>query len=103
MIVTKVTADYDRWTLLKSNEPLIIHLQSCWRGIVVRRVYRDRLEYLRAHEKEVVVLQAHLKGYLQRKAYQERLAFLRDQAPAIIKVSTTCIIMCTHTQYTRIS
>lgn len=99
VIVTKVTADYDRWTLLKSNEPLIIHLQSCWRGIVVRRVYRDRLEYLRAHEKEVVVLQAHLKGYLQRKAYQERLAFLRDQTPAIVKIQSLAKMYCARKFY----
>ena len=85
-IVTNVTADYDRWALLKSNEPIIITLQSRWRGILVRRAFSDRLQFLKEHEKQAVVLQAHWKGFVQRKAYRERADFLRAKVAVIIKV-----------------
>ena len=85
-VVTKVTADYDRWTLMEANEPLIVQLQAHWRGALVRRPFQDRLEYLRKHEAQAVVLQTHVKGYQQRKAYQSRLEFLRKQAAIAVRV-----------------
>ncbi len=39
-VVTKVTADYDRWALLKANEPLITQLQAHWKGALIRREFR---------------------------------------------------------------
>ena len=89
-MVTKVTADYDRWTLMKANEPLIVQLQSHWRGALVRRPFRERMEYLRAHEAQAVQLQAHWKGYQQRKAYQDRLQYLQQQAATVVMV---CVCM----------
>ena len=88
--MTKVTADYDRWTLMKANEPLIVQLQSHWRGALVRRPFRERMEYLRAHEAQAVQLQAHWKGYQQRKAYQDRLQYLQQQAATVVMV---CVCM----------
>ena len=86
-VVTKVTADYDRWTLMQSNEPLIVQLQSYWRGTLVRRPYQERLNYLQSNQDKAVRLQAYWKGYQQRKAYQERLAFLKRQAAVALRVS----------------
>ena len=86
-VVTKVTADFDRWTLMQANEPLIVQLQANWRGLLVRRPFQDRLAYLRSNQDRAVKLQATWKGYQQRKAYQERLAFLRQQAAVALRVS----------------
>lgn len=58
-VVTKVTADFDRWALLKANEPLITLLQAMWRSILVRRVFRERLQYLRENEPSAVKLQVN--------------------------------------------
>ena len=55
--MTKVTADYDRWALLKSNEPLIIQLQARLRGNQCRKAFSSRLDYLKAHEQQAVTLQ----------------------------------------------
>ena len=52
-----MTADYDRWTLLKSNEPLIIQLQARMRGIQCRKAFLSRLDYLKAHEQQAITLQ----------------------------------------------
>lgn len=57
MVVTKVTADYDRWTLLKSNEPLITLLQARLRGRQCRNSFLSRMDYLKAHEQQAVTLQ----------------------------------------------
>lgn len=77
-VVTKVTADFDRWALLKANEPLITLLQAMWRSILVRRVFRERLQYLRENEPSAVKLQAHWKGFKQRQAYNKRLEHLNS-------------------------
>ena len=90
-MVTKVTADYDRWTLMQANEPLIVQLQACWRGALVRRPFRERLTYLQDHKDQAVTLQAHWKGFRQRKAYQERLEYLKQQAAIAVKVRLAMI------------
>ena len=84
--MTKVTAEFDRWTLMQSNEPLIVHLQACWRGILVRQPYQARLKYLQSNQESAVLLQSHWKGHVQKKAYKERLAFLQNQTSVAIKV-----------------
>ena len=96
-MVTKVTADFDRWTLMQSNEPLIVQLQAHWRGILVRRPYQERLSYLQSHKDKAVQLQAHWKGYQQRKAYKERLDFLKRQAAVAVRVSQTWTDVHTYT------
>ncbi len=90
-MVTKVTADFDRWTLMQANEPLIVQLQARWRGNLVRQPYQERLSYLRSHQDEAVRLQAYWKGFKQRKAYQERLEFLKKQAAVVVRVSLSVV------------
>ena len=60
VVVTKVTADYDRWALLKSNEPLIVQLQARLRGAKCRKAFTSRVDYLKAHEEQAVKLQVHV-------------------------------------------
>ena len=60
VVVTKVTAEFDRWTLLKSNEPLITQLQARIRGTQCRKSFLSRLDFLRAHEKQAVALQVRV-------------------------------------------
>jgi hypothetical protein len=85
-VVTKVTADYDRWALLKSNEPLVIQLQARWRGIMVRKAFHSRMQYLKENVPSVVTIQAHWKGHRQQKAYKERLEYLKQQMAVAIKL-----------------
>ena len=85
-VVTKVTADYDRWTLMQANEPLIIQLQAHWRGVIVRKPFQERLAYLQSNKDKAIRLQAYWKGYRQRKAYRERMNFLKLQAAVAIRV-----------------
>lgn len=78
---------------MEANEPLIVQLQACWRGALVRKPFKERLTYLRDHKDQAVKLQAQWKGYRQRKAYKERLEFLKQQAAVAVKVtqSVVCI------------
>ncbi|KAL5481649.1 hypothetical protein EMCRGX_G021851 [Ephydatia muelleri] len=88
-VVTKTTADYDRWTLLKANEPTIVQMQSFWRGIMVRKEYRKKRQFLKEHEKEIVKIQAVWKGHKAHKSYKQRLEYLgqkKDQAVLIQSV-----------------
>uniref|UniRef100_A0AAR2LLM1 IQ motif containing GTPase activating protein 2 n=1 Tax=Pygocentrus nattereri TaxID=42514 RepID=A0AAR2LLM1_PYGNA len=75
--VESVTAEYNREQLWLANEPLIVQLQACIRGYLVRRAYSDRLAYLKQQEPRVIKLQASWKGYKQRKAYKDRLQTLQ--------------------------
>lgn len=61
-MISRVTGQYDRWVHMESNEPLIIKLQSHW------------------------------KGYLARKAYKERQTFIKEHLPAIIKIQVRYFI-----------
>uniref|UniRef100_A0AAR2K5K1 IQ motif containing GTPase activating protein 2 n=1 Tax=Pygocentrus nattereri TaxID=42514 RepID=A0AAR2K5K1_PYGNA len=84
-VVSSVTAEYNREQLWLANEPLIVQLQACIRGYLVRRAYSDRLAYLKQQEPRVIKLQflASWKGYKQRKAYKDRLQTLQSN---IIKI-----------------
>lgn len=86
VVVQRVTADYDRWALLKANEPLVVDLQARWKGVLVRRAFSSRLQFLRDHEAEAVKLQAQWKMCRQRKAYRERLQYLNELTAQTIKV-----------------
>ncbi|XP_065909989.1 ras GTPase-activating-like protein IQGAP1 [Dysidea avara] len=85
-VVTKVTADFDRWALLKSNEPLVTLLQAMWKSILVRRAFRARLQYLRDNEASATKMQAYWRGYKQRVAFQERMKHLSSLIKWVIKI-----------------
>lgn len=57
MIVSRVTAEYDREQLWLANEPLVIQLQAWTRGYLVRRDHSERLKYFKQNEPSVVKLQ----------------------------------------------
>ncbi|XP_065836977.1 ras GTPase-activating-like protein IQGAP1 [Oscarella lobularis] len=87
-IVSEVSADFDRETLLKSKEPLIVQLQARVRGVLIRRKFRERLRYLREQESQVIKLQANWKGARQRKVFKDRLHYLADNTAAIVKIQS---------------
>lgn len=76
VVVTKVTADYDRWTLLKSNEPLITLLQARLRGRQCRKAFLSRMDYLKAHEQQAVTLQVqNILGLCIHCTYMYKLVY----------------------------
>uniref|UniRef100_A0A8B9L5A6 IQ motif containing GTPase activating protein 2 n=1 Tax=Astyanax mexicanus TaxID=7994 RepID=A0A8B9L5A6_ASTMX len=83
-VVSSLTAEYNREQLWLANEPLIIQLQACTRGYLVRRAYRERLEYLQQQEPRVIKLQVHptiqslVKMWRARRVYTERLQYFKD-------------------------
>ena len=85
-IITVATADFDRETLLKSKEPLIIQLQARVRGLLMRRRFKERVRYLKSQEATVVKLQAQWKGYKQRTKFNDRMTYLKDNLAAAVKV-----------------
>ncbi|XP_022523273.2 ras GTPase-activating-like protein IQGAP2 isoform X2 [Astyanax mexicanus] len=87
-VVSSLTAEYNREQLWLANEPLIIQLQACTRGYLVRRAYRERLEYLQQQEPRVIKLQASWKGYKQRKAYKGRLQTLQSNVQTVVKIQS---------------
>ncbi|XP_017551052.1 ras GTPase-activating-like protein IQGAP2 [Pygocentrus nattereri] len=87
-VVSSVTAEYNREQLWLANEPLIVQLQACIRGYLVRRAYSDRLAYLKQQEPRVIKLQASWKGYKQRKAYKDRLQTLQSNVQTVVKLQS---------------
>uniref|UniRef100_A0A8B9L7T0 IQ motif containing GTPase activating protein 2 n=1 Tax=Astyanax mexicanus TaxID=7994 RepID=A0A8B9L7T0_ASTMX len=92
-VVSSLTAEYNREQLWLANEPLIIQLQACTRGYLVRRAYRERLEYLQQQEPRVIKLQASWKGYKQRKAYKGRLQTLQSNVQTVVKWLFLCLFV----------
>ncbi|XP_058231429.1 ras GTPase-activating-like protein IQGAP2 isoform X1 [Hemibagrus wyckioides] len=88
MVVSRVTAEYNREQLWLANESLIIQMQAWTRGYLVRRAYNDRLNYFKQQEPSVVKLQASWKGYKQRKAYKERLQTLQSNVQTVVKLQS---------------
>uniref|UniRef100_A0AAR2JAQ0 IQ motif containing GTPase activating protein 2 n=1 Tax=Pygocentrus nattereri TaxID=42514 RepID=A0AAR2JAQ0_PYGNA len=74
-VVSSVTAEYNREQLWLANEPLIVQLQACIRGYLVRRAYSDRLAYLKQQESH---------KYL--KAYKDRLQTLQSNVQTVVKI-----------------
>ncbi|KAL6465514.1 hypothetical protein MHYP_G00256470 [Metynnis hypsauchen] len=87
-VVSSVTAEYNREQLWLANEPLIVQLQACIRGYLVRRAYSDRLAYLKQQEPRVIKLQASWKGCKQRKAYKDRLQTLQSNVQTVVKLQS---------------
>uniref|UniRef100_A0AAR2J396 IQ motif containing GTPase activating protein 2 n=1 Tax=Pygocentrus nattereri TaxID=42514 RepID=A0AAR2J396_PYGNA len=87
-VVSSVTAEYNREQLWLANEPLIVQLQACIRGYLVRRAYSDRLAYLKQQEPRVIKLQlqSFVKMWRARRAYTERLQYFKDHEKEIIKI-----------------
>uniref|UniRef100_A0AAR2K963 IQ motif containing GTPase activating protein 2 n=1 Tax=Pygocentrus nattereri TaxID=42514 RepID=A0AAR2K963_PYGNA len=82
-VVSSVTAEYNREQLWLANEPLIVQLQACIRGYLVRRAYSDRLAYLKQQEPRVIKLQFLAnRSHKYLKAYKDRLQTLQK----IIKI-----------------
>lgn len=94
--MTKTTADYDRWTLLKANEPTVVQMQSHWRGIMVRKEYQKRRQYLKEHEKDAVKIQAVWRGHKAQKSYKQRLEYLNQQKDKALLVGPCVIMVATH-------
>lgn len=85
-LVSTASADFDRETLLKSKEPLIVQLQARVRGVLLRRKFKDRLRYMKSQEATVVKLQANWKGMKQRRQFKDRKTYMTDNLAAIVKV-----------------
>lgn len=92
-VVIKTTADYDRWTLLKANEPTIVQMQSYWRGVMVRKEYQKKRQFLKEHEKEIVKIQAVWKGHKAHKSYKQRLEYLNQKKDQTVLVCYICCYM----------
>nr|XP_033785202.1 ras GTPase-activating-like protein IQGAP2 isoform X2 [Geotrypetes seraphini] len=87
-IIEQDSANYNREQLWFANENLIIQLQACARGFLVRKAFRERKAYLHKQEPFAIKLQASWKGYKQRKLYTDRLRVLQGNILGIIKIQS---------------
>ncbi|XP_074632574.1 ras GTPase-activating-like protein IQGAP1 isoform X3 [Acropora palmata] len=87
-VISQVTAQYDRWVHLQSNEPLIIKLQSHWKGYLARKEYKERTAFIREHLPSIIKIQAFARGFVQRLKFQRRLSELRNHPDEVIKIQS---------------
>ncbi|NXI75371.1 IQGA1 protein, partial [Rhipidura dahli] len=86
--ISGVTAAYNREQLWLANENLIMKLQACCRGYLVRQEFNSRMNFLKKQVPAITCIQSNWRGYKQRKAYQTRLDYLRAQKDQVIKIQS---------------
>ncbi|NWV90188.1 IQGA1 protein, partial [Machaerirhynchus nigripectus] len=86
--ISGVTAAYNREQLWLANENLIMKLQACCRGYLVRQEFNSRMNFLKKQVPAITCIQSQWRGYKQRKAYQTRLDYLRAQKDQVIKIQS---------------
>uniref|UniRef100_A0A674HJE2 IQ motif containing GTPase activating protein 1 n=1 Tax=Taeniopygia guttata TaxID=59729 RepID=A0A674HJE2_TAEGU len=86
--ISGVTAAYNREQLWLANESLIMKLQACCRGYLVRQEFNSRINFLKKQVPAITCIQSQWRGYKQRKAYQIRLDYLRAQKDQVVKIQS---------------
>ncbi|XP_054128782.1 ras GTPase-activating-like protein IQGAP1 isoform X1 [Melozone crissalis] len=86
--ISGVTAAYNREQLWLANENLIMKLQACCRGYLVRQEFNSRINFLKKQVPAITCIQSQWRGYKQRKAYQTRLDYLRAQKDQVVKIQS---------------
>ncbi|XP_066052477.1 ras GTPase-activating-like protein IQGAP1 isoform X3 [Chamaea fasciata] len=86
--ISGVTAAYNREQLWLANENLIMRLQACCRGFLVRQEFNSRMNFLKKQVPAITCIQSQWRGYKQRKAYQIRLDYLRAQKDQVVKIQS---------------
>ncbi|XP_064525526.1 ras GTPase-activating-like protein IQGAP1 [Pseudopipra pipra] len=86
--ISGVTAAYNREQLWLANENLIMKLQACCRGYLVRQEFNSRMNFLKKQVPAITCIQSQWRGYKQRKAYQSRLGYLRAQKDQVVKIQS---------------
>ncbi|XP_041894969.1 ras GTPase-activating-like protein IQGAP1 isoform X1 [Corvus kubaryi] len=86
--ISGVTAAYNREQLWLANENLIMKLQACCRGYLVRQEFNSRMNFLKKQVPAITCIQSQWRGYKQRKAYQIRLDYLRAQKDQVVKIQS---------------
>ncbi|NXM99063.1 IQGA1 protein, partial [Sylvia borin] len=86
--ISGVTAAYNREQLWLANENLIVRLQACCRGFLVRQEFNSRMNFLKKQVPAITCIQSQWRGYKQRKAYQIRLDYLRAQKDQVVKIQS---------------
>ncbi|KAM7039665.1 ras GTPase-activating-like protein IQGAP1 [Acridotheres tristis] len=86
--ISGVTAAYNREQLWLANESLIMKLQACCRGYLVRQEFNSRMNFLKKQVPAITCIQSQWRGYKQRKAYQIRLDYLRAQKDQVVKIQS---------------
>jgi len=84
--VRYISNAYDRVTMWRENEALIIKLQSYARMYTARKAYLQRKKYIESQIDEIVTIQSMWRGNKQRKEYLDRLEYFRSNVDAIIKI-----------------
>ncbi|XP_027753001.1 ras GTPase-activating-like protein IQGAP1 [Empidonax traillii] len=86
--ISGVTAAHNREQLWLANENLIMKLQACCRGYLVRQEFNSRMNFLKKQVPAITCIQSQWRGYKQRKAYQSRLDYLRAQKDQVVKIQS---------------
>uniref|UniRef100_G3UUY6 Uncharacterized protein n=1 Tax=Meleagris gallopavo TaxID=9103 RepID=G3UUY6_MELGA len=91
--ISGVTAAYNREQLWLANENLIVKLQACCRGYLVRQEFNSRMSFLKKQVPAITCIQQYLWKsllsdlmYQARRRYRDRLQYFRDHINDVIKI-----------------
>ncbi|XP_041843644.1 ras GTPase-activating-like protein IQGAP3 isoform X2 [Melanotaenia boesemani] len=85
-VINSVSSSYSRGLLWRSRESLIVDLQACCRGFLIRQQLEARRRYLISQTPAVVIIQAHWRRFIQQQGYRRRLQFLYMNWRAVVKI-----------------
>ena len=78
----------DRRAHLAANLDKIIKIQAWWRMVMQRSAYINRLVHFESNEKAVVLIQSYVRMWLNRKRYVERREYFYENEDAIVKIQS---------------
>uniref|UniRef100_A0A803XRE5 Ras-GAP domain-containing protein n=1 Tax=Meleagris gallopavo TaxID=9103 RepID=A0A803XRE5_MELGA len=86
--ISGVTAAYNREQLWLANENLIVKLQACCRGYLVRQEFNSRMSFLKKQVPAItcIQIQSMTRMYQARRRYRDRLQYFRDHINDVIKI-----------------
>uniref|UniRef100_A0A8U7P917 IQ motif containing GTPase activating protein 1 n=1 Tax=Corvus moneduloides TaxID=1196302 RepID=A0A8U7P917_CORMO len=79
--ISGVTAAYNREQLWLANENLVMKLQACCRGYLVRQEFNSRMNFLKKQVPAITciqVIQSMTRMYQARRRYRDRLQYFRN-------------------------
>ncbi|MED6262475.1 IQ motif-containing GTPase-activating protein 3 [Ataeniobius toweri] len=87
-VVSSVSALYSRRVMWRSSEALIVCLQACCRGFLIRQQLEVRQRYVISQTPAVIIIQSHWKRFIQQRAYRQRLQFLYRNWRFVVKIQS---------------
>ncbi|XP_060777825.1 ras GTPase-activating-like protein IQGAP3 [Neoarius graeffei] len=85
-VCSSVTVAHSREVQWKASELLVVQLQACARGFLLRQKLSERLNFFNTQLPAIITIQSHWRRCLQQRAYRKRLVYLYQNWRVVVKI-----------------